>query len=188
MPEKDGARITPPSVRGFPPENDEKGRFLRNRPFFARLFAVSVPFGLLCAFSLFADFSEFFFTTGRPSVPVFPFPALTVPRASFLLSPQFFLFSPLSFCSSVVPPSLRCPSVPTLSVSLPESAVFSCLPPFAFSSCLRTFSVSPSFFRFFAGFSAVSARRPSAFLLFFVLLLTFPHKYAILKKSEEEIL
>lgn len=164
MPEKDGARITPPSVRGFPPENDEKGRFLRNRSFFARLFAVSAPFLTPVRFLPVCGFSEFFFTTGRPSVPVFPFPALTVPCVSFLLSPPFFLR-----CPSVSPLSLR-PCVVLLFLRCPCPSRKRC---FFLSAALCLFLLLADFFRFsfflslfcriFCRFRATARRLPFIF-------------------------
>ena len=122
MPEKDGARITPPSVRGFPPENDEKGRFLRNRSFFARLFAVSVPFGLLCAFSLFADFLNFSLRPAALPSRFLPSLRLRFPALPSSSRPSFFFFlrcpsvPPLSLRPCVVFLFLRCPSVSPLSL------------------------------------------------------------------------
>lgn len=116
MPEKDGARITPPSVRGFPPENDEKGRFLRNRSFFARLLPFQSLLGF-CALSpclrIFLNFSlrpvslpPRFFPSLRLRFPAFP--SSSRPRFfSFIPRPSAVLSAPLPFRPSVVRVSPR---------------------------------------------------------------------------------
>lgn len=169
MPEKDGARITPPSVRGFPPENDEKGRFLRNRSFFARLFAVSVPFGLLCAFSLFADFLNFSLRPAALPSRFLPSLRLRFPALPSSSRPRFFFFlrcpsvPPLSLRPCVVLPFLRCPC------PFPKALFFPvCRPlPFPlacglFPSLLLSFAFSPDFLPFPRGGPA-----PSFYFLFY---------------------